>query len=46
MPGDDDALYISAKDLGRIKTLALCGQVKPAREFALQLISEAIGRTL
>lgn len=41
-----EGLYLSPDDLGRIETLALCGQKEPARQLALEIISEAIGREL
>lgn len=41
-----EGLYLSPSDLNRIETLALCGQKEPARQLALAIISEAIGREL
>lgn len=40
------SLVITADELCRIETLALCGQVQHAREEALRLISDHIGRPL
>ncbi len=39
-------LWIAEADLNRIYTLSICGQVEPARELALALIGESIGRQL
>ena len=37
---------ISQSDLNHIETLAVCGQADAAKKLALQIISEAIGRTV
>ena len=41
----DDCL-IGEADLNHIETLALCGQQEAAREIALRIVGEAIGRPL
>lgn len=40
------SLVIQVDDLNRIETLALCGQTEHARQHALRLISDHIGRPL
>lgn len=41
-----DGLLITPKDLSHIETLAVCGQKQPARDLALGIISDALGRVL
>jgi hypothetical protein len=41
-----DSLTISREDLGRVETLALCGQTDAARETVLEIVSRHIGRKL
>jgi hypothetical protein len=40
------SLLISAADINRIETLAICGQTEHARQHALDLISAHIARPL
>ena len=40
------SLTIHVDDVNRIETLALCGQTEQARQYALRLISDHIGRPL
>lgn len=41
-----ESLTIGVADLGRIETLALCGQRDAAREAVLEIVSRHIGRKL
>ena len=43
--GSSEAI-ISRSELNRISTLALCGQREQARDMVMQMVSEAIGRSL
>lgn len=40
------AVLIDGEDVGRIATIALCGQKEAARELVLQIVGDAIGRPL
>jgi hypothetical protein len=44
--GSDCDLVIPSEDLGRIETLAMCGQIEYAREEVLRIVSDHIGRAL
>lgn len=41
-----ESLTIGVADLGRVETLALCGQRDAAREFVLEIVARHIGRKL
>lgn len=43
---DDNHNRIEDEDLSRIEMLATCGQTQQARELALEIVGEFIGRTL
>jgi hypothetical protein len=40
------SLTLEAGDLGRIDTLALCGQQEAAREYLVEIVSRHLGRRL
>jgi len=42
----DDSCLIDENELNHISTLSLCGQRSEAREVAIRIVSEAIGRPL
>ena len=43
---DCDGLFIDQADLDRAETMAMCGQIQPARDYILDLVSRRIGRRL
>jgi hypothetical protein len=43
---EEIANVLEQEDLDEIETLAICGQIEPARALALKLVGELIGRTL